>query len=157
MNLATKHGLLLRRLALSGTVALVSAAYVLSQAGRLPTVPATSSDKAETAPASHVRLGARQIVEVKDGEFRGTKYDARFGHVRVKVRFASGKIVAIQTEEYPDHSPTSVRINVDALPRLEQEAITVQSADVDAVTGATLTSKAWARSVRSAIRAAARS
>ncbi len=155
--MVARYGVQLRKLALSGVVVAASAAYVLIQGGRPPVALAVSSATAATAPASQVRLGTRQVVEVKDGEFRGSKYDARFGNVRVKVTFDGGRIVAVHVEEYPDHSPTSVRINVDAFPRLEQEVITAQSADVDVISGATLTSKAWARSVRSAIRAAARS
>ncbi len=150
--------LLLRKLALSGAFVVASAIYVTGQAGR-PLTPAvvTAVGTPTTAPPSDgVRIGTRQTVQVKDEDFQGGKYDARFGPVRVKITVDGGRIVSVRAVEYPDHSPTSVKINLEALPRLEQEAIAAQSAVVDAVSGATLTSKAWAHSLRSAIRAAAR-
>ncbi len=146
--------LLFRKLLLSSAFIAASAAYVFGQPGR---VAAPVAIAAATAPASSgVRIGTRQTVQVKDGDFQGGKFDARFGPVRVSITVSDGRIVSVRAVEYPDHSPASVKINLDALPKLEQEAIAAQSAVVDSISGATLTSKAWAHSLRSAIRAAAR-
>lgn len=147
--------LLFRKLLLSGAFVAASAIYVSVQAGRVA-APVAVAAATPAAPSEGVRIGTRQTVQVKDGDFQGGKYDARFGPVRVKITIDGGRIVSVRAVEYPDHSPTSVKINLEALPKLEQEAITAQSAVVDAVSGATLTSKAWAHSLRSAIRAAAR-
>lgn len=143
----------MRKLLLSVAFLLVSAAYVWSQAGRAA-APVRSAE-ATVPVATQVRLAKNQIVTVKDGTFRGKRYDARFGYVSASIKVSGGRIVEVTFEEYPDHSPTSVKINLEALPKLEQEVIVAQSPNVDVVTGATLTSKAWSHSVRSAIRAAA--
>lgn len=154
MDVKAGRHLLLRKLALSGALLVASAAYVWSQAGRSLSLPVGTASV--DAPSAGVRFGTSQTVQVKDGEFPGNKFDARFGFIRVVVVVAGGRIVAIRSEEYPDHSPASVSINRDALPKLEHEVIAAQSVDVDVVTGATLTSKAWVRSLRSAIRLAVR-
>ena len=49
---------------------------------------------------------------------------------------------------------SSVRINDRAVPQLNSEALTAQSADVDTVSGATYTSNDYRRSLQSAIDAA---
>ena len=48
----------------------------------------------------------------------------------------------------------SVRINERAVPQLNSEALTAQSAEVDTVSGATYTSNDYRRSLQSAIDAA---
>ena len=66
----------------------------------------------------------------------------------------NGQLADIQVLEYPNHRQTSVRINNYALPYLRTEAIQAQSAYVDVVSGATLTSEAFAESLQSALSSA---
>ena len=63
-------------------------------------------------------------------------------------------MAAVNVLQSPFHSGTSRSINRLALPRLKQEVISAQSADVHAVSGATLTSHAFIRSVSEALRQA---
>jgi uncharacterized protein with FMN-binding domain len=64
------------------------------------------------------------------------------------------RIVAISVPTYPDHTDRSVFINEQALPYLKQEALQVQSANVQLVSGATDTSYAFQQSLQAAILAA---
>ena len=75
--------------------------------------------------------------------------------MQVEVTFAAdGSIADATTLKTPYVDDKSVRINQRAAPRLNSEALTAQSADVDTVSGATYTSNDYRRSLQSAIDAA---
>jgi uncharacterized protein with FMN-binding domain len=87
----------------------------------------------------------------RDGTYTGPRADAFYGSVRVRAVVQSGKIVKIVVLEYPDDRRVSRSINDRALPVLRNEAIVEQSEQVDFVTGATLTSRAFADSLAEAL------
>ncbi len=90
----------------------------------------------------------------KDGTYTGSEADAYYGLVQVQAVIQNGKITDVTFLEYPNHRSTSVRINQQAVPWLQQEAIQAQSAQVDLISGATLTSQAFVQSLQSALSAA---
>ena len=94
------------------------------------------------------------IRRYRDGLSTGRAFDAYYGAVQVQAVIRSGRVVAVNVLRYPAHSGTSRSINRRALPSLEQEVIRAQSADVHAVSGATLTSDAFIRSMDEALRLA---
>lgn len=53
--------------------------------------------------------------------------------------------------EYPTDSPRDQEINSYALPELNQEAISAQSAKIDVVSGATYSSDGYMQSLQSAL------
>jgi uncharacterized protein with FMN-binding domain len=87
----------------------------------------------------------------KDGEYAGPVTDAYFGMVQVKAVIQAGKIADVQFLQYPNDRRTSIRINNIAMPYLITEALQAQSAEVDIISGATLTSEAFAESLQSAL------
>lgn len=87
----------------------------------------------------------------KDGEYAGPVTDAFYGQVQVKAVIQQGKIADVQFLQYPNDRRTSIRINNIAMPYLVSEAIQAQSAQVDIISGATLTSEAFAESLQSAL------
>ncbi len=86
-----------------------------------------------------------------DGTFVGNTYDAYYGSVQVSVTINSGKITAVKFLQYPNTHSTSVYINQQAMPYLQQEAIQAQSANVQLISGATYTSQAFIQSLSSAL------
>jgi uncharacterized protein with FMN-binding domain len=64
---------------------------------------------------------------------------------------AGGALTDVRVKEYPAHDGTSRRINKVAIPYLVKSAVTAGKAGVDAISGATITSKAFARSLESAL------
>jgi len=74
-----------------------------------------------------------------------------YGLVQVKAVIQQGKIADVQFLQYPNDRRTSIRINNIAMPYLVTEAIQAQSAQVDIISGATLTSEAFAESLQSAL------
>jgi len=57
----------------------------------------------------------------------------------------------VQFLDYPHDRRTSIEINSQATPMLTAQAIQVQSAQVDGVSGATQTSRAFRESLQSAL------
>ena len=90
-------------------------------------------------------------MHYRDGTYTGTEADAYYGLVRVRAVVRDGRLAAIDVLEYPSDRRTSRMINSQALPLLRQEVISAQSADVDIVTGATLTSWAFVQSLNAAL------
>ena len=87
----------------------------------------------------------------KDGTYTGPVEDVNWGNVQVQATIQNGKITNVQFLQYPNDRNTSVRINSIADPELEQEAIQAQSANVDTITGATLTSEGFQQSLQNAL------
>jgi uncharacterized protein with FMN-binding domain len=87
----------------------------------------------------------------RDGSYTGKVTDAQWGNVQVKAIIKNGKITDVQFLQYPSNDRRSIQINQYATPRLAQEAIQAQSAQVDIITGATLTSRAFIESLSDAL------
>jgi uncharacterized protein with FMN-binding domain len=86
----------------------------------------------------------------------GPAVDTRWGPVQVEVTLAGGKITAVTVPQYPDGNRKDEQINARALPILVQETLDAQSADVDSVSGATVTSEGYAESLQAALDQAGR-
>jgi len=87
----------------------------------------------------------------KDGVYTGNPSDAYYGMVQVRVVIINNKISDITFMQYPNDRQHSIAINSYAMPILKQEAIKVQSAKVDIVSGATASSRAFIQSFNSAL------
>jgi uncharacterized protein with FMN-binding domain len=80
----------------------------------------------------------------------GPTVGMRWGDIQVKIRVKGKKITNIGAT-YPTERPKSARINNAAIPVLRREALRAQNAHINTVSGATLTSSAYARSLQGAI------
>ncbi|HUY53437.1 MAG TPA: FMN-binding protein [Candidatus Dormibacteraeota bacterium] len=89
--------------------------------------------------------------QYKDGTYTGNSYDAYYGSVQVSVTINAGKITNVKFLQYPNSHSTSVFINQQAMPYLQQEAIQSQKANVQLISGATFTSQAFVQSLSSAL------
>ena len=83
----------------------------------------------------------------------GSAVDDGFGVVQVQAKISGGKIVDVTTLSLPQDGH-SQRINSFAVPQLRREVLSAQSANVDTVSGATVTSEAYAQSLQAALDAA---
>lgn len=94
----------------------------------------------------------RQMMSAyKDGTYTGDAVDAFYGLVQVKATIQNGRLTDITPLLYPNDHENSIRISNESLPILIQEAIQIQSADVDIVSGATQTSEGFQSSLSSAL------
>jgi uncharacterized protein with FMN-binding domain len=92
----------------------------------------------------------------KDGIYIGAEVAGFYGNVQVQAVIQRGKIADVQFLKYPRDRITSIRINQSAVPNLQHEVIRSQKAQVNIVTGATLTSQAFMYSLQSALDQATR-
>ena len=97
------------------------------------------------------------VAQGPHGSFTGQVFDAYYGRVQVKANISGGQIVSIDVLQYPQDRRTSRYINSQALPMLKSEVISAQSTRVDIISGATLTSEAFLRSLKTALKQAASS
>ncbi|MFD0305644.1 FMN-binding protein [Streptomyces sp. NPDC127119] len=128
---------------------------VLSVAGLIPvwryapsdgtTTTTEASAPASTPSASSSGDGSSQVV-------KGTTVNTEKGPVQVEVTFDGDKITAVKLLQQPNHPQTEA-----AVPKLIASTLQVQSADVDTVSGATITSDGYRESLQAAIDAQAES
>ena len=117
----------------------------------IPTAVPSTAVPPTSVPPSPTPNAPLLGSQYRDGTYTGTEVDAIYGLVKVQTTIQNGKIVNVQFLEYPNDRRTSVRINSFAVPYLQQEAVQAQSANVDLITGATLTSEAFQMSLQSAL------
>ncbi len=86
-----------------------------------------------------------------DGVYEGSVEDAVYGLFQVSAIISNGKISDITLLRSPDDNPTSISINQNAFAVARQEALQKQSAEVDAVTGASDSVPAFSRSLTTAL------
>ncbi len=89
-----------------------------------------------------------------DGTYTGPTINVFYGLVQIQAVIQDGRLASINVLDYPSDRRTSVRINRQALPMLRDEVISAQSANVDIISGATLTSEGFIRSLDSALQKA---
>lgn len=81
----------------------------------------------------------------------GDVADTQYGPVQVRITVSGGKVTAADAVKAPDSDANSRQIAAGAIPKLNQAAVTAQSAQIDAVSGASYTSKGYITSLQSAL------
>jgi hypothetical protein len=145
-------------LALVSTIAalVLLFSYRTSLGGPLPgSVPAAAApgvvpDATSTSKAPGASTAPKPTAVTATGNVAQT----RWGPVQVQVRIAGGKITEVRALQYPTGNDRDAEINGFALPRLRAEVLQAQSARIDAVGGATVTSDGYVTSLQSALDAA---
>jgi uncharacterized protein with FMN-binding domain len=80
----------------------------------------------------------------------------KWGEVQVRVVLSGTHIIDVQALRLPGDNSHSAALSREAAPRLRQEALQAQSAAIDLVTGATLTSQGYVESLQGALDQAGR-
>lgn len=88
------------------------------------------------------------------GTFAGQTVQTRFGDVQVQITVKSGKITEVTALHLTDAEMRSQMISATAAPILRSEVLQAQSANVQTVSGATVTSDAYLTSLQAALDAA---
>ncbi|TDX79142.1 uncharacterized protein with FMN-binding domain [Rathayibacter sp. PhB151] len=122
-----------------------------------PTTPAAPSTGATTDPSAGASSTATASPSTStdgtstDGTWTGSSVATRFGAVQVAITVAGGQITDVTAVHLTDKDGRSVSISDRAAPILRQEVLAAQSANVQAVSGATYTSDGYLTSLQSAI------
>ncbi|MFE1323749.1 FMN-binding protein [Streptomyces sp. NPDC058741] len=85
-----------------------------------------------------------------NGAVTGDAAQTEYGAVQVRLTMSNGKIARAEAVQAPKGG-RSDQITASAVPRLNQAAVAAQSADLDAVSGATYTSAGYNKSLQSAL------
>ena len=110
-----------------------------------PTKKPSAKPSATSAPTQT----ASQPSGATDGSFTGDAISIRYGTVQVKITVQGGKIVDAQAVKAPTGS--NDRYTQMAVPRLREQTIAAQNANIQGVSGASFTSYGWYKSLVSAI------
>jgi uncharacterized protein with FMN-binding domain len=108
--------------------------------------PSKSKSKSKKPPAEETPAPDSGL---KDGTFRGAGVKNPYGTIQVSIKVTGGKIVAADAA-YPTANDSAI-INPPAIAQLKQATLKAQSAEVDAVSGATFTSDSYIKSLQAAL------
>lgn len=149
----------------AGVGATAGLAGAMAHADRTPELVSSSDAVAPTEETTDEALGSAVTGEadpdtfapsdpseagLADGTFTGSAEFTRWGDVQVEVTVSDGRIVDVAAVQAPSDG-RSQSINAQAEPLLEEQAIAVQGAELDVVSGATATSEAYAASLQAAV------
>jgi uncharacterized protein with FMN-binding domain len=113
-----------------------------------PAPSATPTKSGATSTAAPTVAPTKPVGGVT-GSFTGSVANTRYGPVQVKITVENGKIIDAQAVQAP--SGSNDRYTQKAVPRLREQTIAAQSANVQGVSGASFTSYGWYQSLASAI------
>ncbi|HEV7536553.1 MAG TPA: FMN-binding protein [Acidimicrobiia bacterium] len=134
-----------------GPVVAAGTTSAASGSGPVSPGPSTTSTTPTRAPATSTSAPAQTGG---DTVVNGAATSTRWGPVQVQVRVRNWQIVDVVPLAVPDSNSHDYRVNSYAVPVLHDEALSAQSANIDTVSGATITSKGYIRSFQSALDAA---
>ena len=123
-----------------------------SSSSATPSPASAGSTASPSTPApTPVPTATPQKGQYKDGSYTGSVQDAYYGNIQVKAVISGGRITDVIFLQFPNDNGTSQYINSQADPMLKQEAIQVQSAQVDIISGASASSQAFQASLADAL------
>jgi uncharacterized protein with FMN-binding domain len=115
----------------------------------------TSTNSGVVGTAAGATAPTSESGTSSDGKtYSGSVAQTRWGPVQVTITVSSGKITDVAVPTYPNGNRRDEEINAYALPVLSQETLSAQSADIDTVSGATVTSDGYKESLQAALDAA---
>ncbi|XUL86963.1 FMN-binding protein [Streptomyces galilaeus] len=136
-------------------VLLASAATVSGIVLLLSLKPATDSSSASAQGAAQGAAAAQESPQggaaaAGTSTITGAATQTEYGVVQVRLTVANGKITKAEAIQAPKGG-TSDQKTALSVPKLNQEVVATQSADITSVTGATYTSGGYKKSLQSAI------
>ena len=114
-----------------------------------PSVAPASSPPAPGTPAPEASTPQTSTSQTRT--VTGSSVGTRYGDVEVQVVFTGTQITDVVPVRLPDSNDVDQEIDQQAVPILIQETLTAQSANIQAVSGATYTSDGYIRSLQSAL------
>ncbi|MBS2964132.1 FMN-binding protein [Actinocrinis puniceicyclus] len=103
---------------------------------------------------SRAQNAAMSVTIVSQGPVHvatGPQIVLAHGIVQVKVTVTDGRIIDVTALQLPHDNPHSWDDSTEAAAKLRTEVLAAQSADVNVVSGATYTSRGYARSLQAAL------
>ncbi|MEW9529764.1 FMN-binding protein [Microbispora sp. NPDC049125] len=111
----------------------------------------SKSGRASLASGSWTGGGAQAGATSGEKVVTGGVADTRWGPVQVQILLSGGKVTGVSVLQAPDGNSRDFAINDQALPTLDDETLSAQSAQIDVVSGATYTSDGYISSLQNAL------
>jgi uncharacterized protein with FMN-binding domain len=137
----------MRRAPIVLTATAAGLAAVLNFKAHEPSLPTASASTGQSPAATTTPSKSSSGATVATGDSIPTRY----GNAQVRVTVSGGKITKVEALQLQGNDPKSVQISSSAEPLLRQSALTKQTAAIDAVSGATITSASYEASLQSAL------
>jgi uncharacterized protein with FMN-binding domain len=90
-------------------------------------------------------------ADARTSTVTGAVANTEWGPVQVQLTMSGGSITKVSVLQYPNGNSRDAEINGYALPILIRETVDAQSAHIDMVSGATITSGGYVQSLQSAL------
>ncbi|CAL9654852.1 Na(+)-translocating NADH-quinone reductase subunit C [Streptomyces sp. enrichment culture] len=112
--------------------------------------PASDPGSAQAAGQAPPAAAGQAPQGGVNGAVTGDAAQTQYGAVQVRLTMSNGKITQAEAVKAPKGG-RSDQITASSVPRLNQAAVAAQSAEIDAVSGATYTSAGYKKSLQSAL------
>ncbi len=109
-----------------------------------------------SSPTSTTSSAPTASPSTKITAYQGSVAQTRWGPVQVQITVQGGKITKVSILQQPNGNPRDAEINDQALPVLINETMSAQSAQIDMVSGATVTSEGYVQSLQAGLDEAGR-
>lgn len=117
-----------------------------SSSGTEVAAPASTPSAAPSSSSSGSSDSGSSDAGTSNLVVAGSTLNTEKGPVQVEVTFTGDEISSVRMLQQPNHPQTEA-----AVPKLIEATLEAQSADIDAVSGATITSEGYVKSLQAAI------
>jgi uncharacterized protein with FMN-binding domain len=114
-------------------------------------VSAPPTSGAPSAPPSTKPSPSASVPQATTRTVTGSSVGTRYGDVQIRLTLVGTQITDVVPLRLPDSNGVDQEIDQQVVPILVQETLTAQSANIQAVSGATYTSDGYIRSLQSAL------
>lgn len=140
----------LRRVVLAGAATVSGIVLLLSLKPGTDTSSASAAGGAAPQQTAQAQESAQGGAQAATGTATGDAAQTQYGAVQVRITFVNNKITKAETVQAPKGGQSD-QITANAVPKLNAATLAKQSAQIDAVSGATYTSAGYKKSLQSAI------
>jgi len=116
-----------------------------------PTTAQPTTAPSSSGPPAKKPSAAAPSAQQQTRAVTGSSIRTRYGNVQVQVKFTGAQITDVVPVRLPDSNDVDQEIDQQVVPILIQETLTAQSANIQAVSGATYTSNGYIQSLQSAL------
>ncbi|WP_328870113.1 FMN-binding protein [Streptomyces sp. NBC_00287] len=140
----------IRRVVLAGAATVSGIVLLLSLKPASDPASASAAGGAAPQQTAAAQESAQGGSAAQAGTVTGDAVQTQYGPVQVRLTVSAGKVTKVEAVQAPSGG-RSTEVTNTAVPRLNQAALATQSAEIDAVSGATYTSSGYKQSLQSAL------
>ncbi|WP_327715963.1 FMN-binding protein [Streptomyces sp. NBC_00490] len=140
----------IRRVVLAGAATVSGIVLLLSLKPGSDPASASAAGGAAPQQTAAAQESAQGGAQAATGTATGDATQTQYGPVQVRITFVNNKITKAEAVQAPQGGTSTQKTEL-AVPKLNAAVVAKQSADIDAVSGATYTSAGYKKSLQSAI------